>query len=92
MKDIAIGSGVVLAVAIIYAGAFNSYSCWSNRLNGVFRHSLYVALRTDSQLQANAEDLYPGLVGGGLGAQTFLNVAITCDSLKLGDPPLNLVG
>jgi len=72
VKDIAIGSGVVLAVAIIYAGAFNSCWCWSNGLNGVFNHSLYVALGTDSQLQTNAENLYPGLVGAGLRAQTFV--------------------
>ena len=72
VKDIAIGGGVVLAVAIIYAGAFNSCWCWSNGLSGVFHHSLYVALGTNTKLEANAEGLYPGLVGGGLGAQTFV--------------------
>lgn len=72
VKDIAIGMGVVLAVAIIYAGAFNSCWCWSNGLSGVFSHTLYVELGTDNVLQTNAENLYPSLVGGGLGAQTFV--------------------
>ena len=58
-KDVAIGGGVVLTVAIIYAGIFNSCFCWSNGLNGIFGHSLYVALGTDAKLELDAETLSP---------------------------------
>jgi hypothetical protein len=72
LKDLVVGGGTVLLVVTIYSGLFNSCLCWSNGLNGVIGHNQYVALGTDAKLQANAEALYPGLVGGGLGAQTII--------------------
>ncbi|ORX97497.1 hypothetical protein BCR34DRAFT_593462 [Clohesyomyces aquaticus] len=69
IKDFVMGFGALLVVTFIYSGAFNSCWCWSNGLDGILNHSLHVLLGVDANLQVNAEKIYPGLVGGGLGAQ-----------------------
>jgi hypothetical protein len=73
-KDFVIGVGAVLAVAVIYAGAFNSCWCWSNGINGIVARNLHVLLGIDQTLQENAESIYPGLVGGGLATQAIVFV------------------
>ncbi|KAG4430314.1 hypothetical protein IFR05_014204 [Cadophora sp. M221] len=71
IKDAVIGLGSLCTVILIFAGRFNSCWCWSNGLNGVLGHSLHILLGATHLLQANAESIYPGLVGAGLGAQAL---------------------
>jgi len=77
-KDAIIGLGTVMTVAIVYAGVFNSCWCWSNGLNGIVGRSLHVLVGVDKTLQANAEAIYPGLVGGGLAAQSIVFFLMWC--------------